>query len=266
MNLLVCIKQVPNTTDVEIDQERRTIVRREDEAVMNLLDGFTMELAARTKDQNPGSQIILLSMGPMSAVKALKECLSVGGDRAYLLCDEALRGADTFATSRALEKAIRYLEEKEGAFDLVFVSKNATDGDSTQMGPQLAERLDMAQATFVTDVAVEEGALAVQRQTEDGYERLKVQMPAVLAVTKTPYEPRFPTVKSKLAATRAKVPVLTAADVGLTPEECGSLGSRTEVLEIKRTEKKASCHLVEGETDEDAARALFSLLNSAHII
>jgi electron transfer flavoprotein alpha/beta subunit len=267
MNILVCIKQVPNTTKITIDETRHTIVRDPEEATLNLLDGFTMELAARTKDQNPGSQIVLLSMGPMSAVKVLKECLAVGGDRAYLLYDEALRGSDTYATSLALFRAIRHLEEKEGKFDLVFLSKNATDGDSAQMGPQLAEWLQAAQATYVTDVSLgETGALLVQRQTEDGYERLEVQLPAVLSVTKTAYEPRFPTVKSKLSATRAKVPVLSAGDVGLAPEECGPEGSRTKVVEMKIPEKKASCHMVKEETEEESARSLFALLNSAHVI
>ena len=267
MKLLVCVKQVPNTNQVEIDAAGKTILRKPEEAALNLLDGFTMELAARMKDAVPETEIVLLSMGPDTAVKALKDCLAVGGNRAYLLCDDVLRGADTFATSQALAAAIRKIEETEGTpFDLVFCSKNATDGDSAQMGPQLAEQLGFAQVTYVTEAEREEGGtLLVKRQTEDGYEMLRVTLPAVLAVTKTPYEPRFPTVKSKLAATRAKVPVLTAADVGLVPAQCGTAGSKTEVLEMKLPEKKASCHLVKEETVEDSARKLFELLNSAHV-
>ncbi|MGI6498215.1 MAG: electron transfer flavoprotein subunit beta/FixA family protein [Oscillospiraceae bacterium] len=267
MNILVCIKQVPNTTQIAIDETRNTIARDPEEAALNLLDGFTMELAARMKDQNPGSRIVLLSMGPMSAVKALKDCLAVGGDKAYLLCDESLRGADTYATSLALFRAIRHLEQTEGKFDLIFLSKNATDGDSGQMGPQLAHRLGLAQATYVTDASLgEAGSLLVQRQTEDGYERLALPLPSVLAVTKTAYEPRFPTVKSKLSATRAKVPVLSAADVGLAPEECGAEGSRTRVIAMEIPEKKASCHVIKEETDEESAKALFAMLNGAHVI
>lgn len=267
MKLLVCVKQVPNTNQVEIGPDGTTILRKPEEAALNLLDGFTMELAARMKDKVPGTEIVLLSMGPETAGKALKDCLAVGGNRAYLLCDDALRGSDTFATSQALAAAIRHIEEVEGApFDLVFCSKNATDGDSTQMGPQLAEQLGFAQATYVTEADLEEaGTLLLKRQTEDGYEMLRMTLPGVLAVTKTPYEPRFPTVKSKLAATRAKVPVLTAADVGLAPEQCGGAGSKTEVLAMKVPEKKASCHVVKEETLEDSARKLFELLNSAHI-
>ena len=267
MKILVCVKQVPNTNQIKIDVAKGTIVRYPEEAVLNLLDGFTMELAARMKDKNPGTEIVLLSMGPESAVKALKDCLAVGGDRAYLLCDDILRGADTFATTRALAAAIRRIEQtEEGTFDLVFCSKNATDGDSAQVGPQLAEQLDFAQVTYVTEADLEdEGTLMVQRQTEDGYEKLRVTLPAVLAVTKTPYEPRFPTVKGKLAATRAKVPVLTAADVGLGPTQCGAAGSKTQVLEMKIPEKKASCFIVKEETTEDSARKLFELLNGAHV-
>lgn len=270
MNILVCVKQVPNTKvtkiDPQLDPKTNTLIRSDIPAIANPFDEFAMELAARVKDAHEGVQITVLSMGPAQADAVLKQCLSVGGDHAYLLSDPAFRGSDTLATSFILSSAVRYLEEREGRFDLIFCGKQAIDGETAQVGPELAEYLGYAQATYVTEVTAQDGGVEVNRETADGYERIWVQYPAVLTITKTAYEPRLPSIKSKLASIRAVIPTFTAKELGLDPEKCGLKGSRTKVIRSCNPEKKAGCMKIKEETGAESAHKLFDLLHSEHII
>lgn len=269
MNILVCVKQVPNTKtskiDPKLDPETKTLIREGVPAIVNPFDEFALELAARVKDAN-GGKIVLLSMGPEQAKAALKECLAVGGDQAYLLSDSAFAGSDTLATAYILAGAFKALEEKEGKFDLIFCGKQALDGETGQVGPGLAEYLGCAQATYVTDLIVKEGAVHARRETEDGYEIVEVQTPAVLTVTKHNFDIRYPTVKSKLAAVRAQIPTLTAKDFPIDVEKCGLVGSPTRVKESFSPQKKAGGIRIQEETGADSARKLFELLHSEHLL
>ena len=148
MNILVCIKQVPDTTEIKIDPVTNTLIRAGVPSIVNPFDAYALEIAARIKDVTPETKIILLSMGPKQAEAALKECLAVGGDKAYLVSDRAFGGADTLATSYTLKTAIDKIETLEGKFDIIFCGKQAIDGDTAQVGPEIAEHMDCPQITY----------------------------------------------------------------------------------------------------------------------
>ena len=148
MNILVCIKQVPDTTIIKIDPETNTLMREGVPAIVSPFDAYALEAAARIKDKYKDTKIVVLSMGPEQALAALKECLSVGGDKAYLVSDRACGGSDTLATGYILSKAKEKVEELEGIkFDMLMFGKQAIDGDTAQVGPQVAEDLDIPQVT-----------------------------------------------------------------------------------------------------------------------
>lgn len=157
MNILVCIKQVPDTTEIKIDPVTNTLIRAGVPSIVNPFDAYALEIAARIKDVTPGTKITLLSMGPEQAKAALKECLAVGGDKAYLVSDRAFGGADTLATSYTLKTAIEKLEETEGKFDIIFCGKQAIDGDTAQVGPEIAEHLDYPQVTYAVEAGWKAG-------------------------------------------------------------------------------------------------------------
>ena len=250
MNILVCIKQVPDTTEIKIDPVTNTLIRAGVPSIVNPFDAYALEIAARIKDVTPGTKITLLSMGPDQAKAALKECLAVGGDKAYLVSDRAFGGADTLATSYTLKTAIEKLEETEGRFDIIFCGKQAIDGDTAQVGPEIAEHLDYPQVTYAGD----------------GFEVLAASMPCVVTVTKPYFDPRFPTIKSKLAAGRAQIPTLTADDLPVDRESIGLKGSPTKVKKSFTPPQKQGGIKISEDSSEASARKLFAMLSDANII
>ena len=148
MNMLVCIKQVPDTTEIKIDPVTNTLIRDGVPSIVNPFDAYALEIAARIKDVTPDSKIVVLSMGPEQAKAALKECLAVGGDKAYLVSGREFGGSDTLATSYIISEAIKKVEELEGKFDVIFCDKQAIDGDTAQVGPEVAEHLGYPQVTY----------------------------------------------------------------------------------------------------------------------
>ena len=232
MNILVCIKQVPDTAEIKIDPVTNTLIRAGVPSIVNPFDAYALEIAARIKDKNPGTKISVLTMGPQQATAALKECLAVGGDKAYLVSDRAFGGADTLATSYTLKNAIDKIEELEGKFDLIFCGKQAIDGDTAQVGPELAEHLGLPQVTCALSAERGEGnLLLVRRETDDGVETVEVPLPCLCTVTKFAGSVRCPTLKRKLAANRAQISVLTAEDLpSLEQARVGIKGSPTRVV------------------------------------
>jgi electron transfer flavoprotein beta subunit len=206
-------------------------------------------------------------MGPEQAKAALKSCLSVGADKAYLLSDRAFGGSDTLATSYALSCLVKELEKREGApFELIFCGKQAIDGDTAQVGPELAEHLNYPQITCALEVSVDGGKVKARRETEDGYEVLEAPLPALVTVTKTAYEPRYASVKSKMAANRAEIPTLTAADLAVDVEKVGLKGSPTKVKKTFVPQRKTGGVKIEEETPELAVEKLTALLSDAGVI
>lgn len=266
MNMLVCVKQVPDTTVIKIDPVTNTLIRAGVPSIVNPFDAYALEAAARIKDVTPGSKIVVLSMGPDQAKAALKECLSVGGDKAYLVSDRAFGGSDTLATGYILSKAMAKIEELEGKFDIVFCGKQAIDGDTAQVGPQLAENLDYPQVTYAVETAIDGDMVKVKKEVESGFEMIGVKMPCVITVTKPAFEPRYPSIKSKMAANRAEIPTLTSADFTIDLEQAGLKGSPTKVKKTFTPAQKSGGVKIKEESNEASALKLFQMISDANVI
>lgn len=266
MNILVCVKQVPDTTEIKIDPVKNTLIREGVPSIVNPFDGYALEAAARIKDQNPDTKIVVLSMGPEQAKNALKECLAIAADKAYLVSDRAFGGSDTLATSYIICQAIKKVEELEGRFDAIFCGKQAIDGDTAQVGPELAEHLDYPQVTYALESEAGDGVLQVKKEVEEGAEIIEVATPCVITFTKPAWDPRYPTIKRKMAANRAEIPTLTAAELPRLNLACAGLkGSPTKVKKTFVPKKKAGGVKIQ-EAAADAAKKLITLLNDAGII
>ena len=266
MNILVCIKQVPDTAEIKIDPVTNTLIRAGVPSIVNPFDAYALEIAARIKDKNPGTKISVLTMGPQQATAALKECLAVGGDKAYLVSDRAFGGADTLATSYTLKNAIDKIEELEGKFDLIFCGKQAIDGDTAQVGPEIAEHMNYPQITYAVEATVDGDVVLVKRETGEGYEILAAKLPCLVTVTKPSFNPRFPTIKSKMAANRAVITTLTAADLPVEAERIGLKGSPTKVKKTFTPPRKQGGVVIHEATGEESAKKLFELLSAGNII
>jgi len=266
MNILVCIKQVPDTTEIKINPETNTLIREGVPSIVNTFDAYALETAAKIKDVMSGTKIVVVSMGPEQAKTALKECLSVGADKAYLVSDRAFGGSDTLATSYILSKSVAKLEELEGKFDLIFCGKQAIDGDTAQVGPELAEHLDYPQVTYAVEASAEGDSVRVKRECAEGYEIIEAKLPCVVTVTKPAYEPRYPTIKSKMAANKAAIPTLTSQDFEIDLQWAGLKGSPTKVKKTFTPSLKKENIMIQEETDEGSGLKLAQLLSDASII
>jgi len=267
MNILVCVKQVPDTTEIKIDPVKNTLIRDGVPSILNPFDGYALEAAARIKDKNPDAKLVVVSMGPPQAVAVLKECLAIAADQAYLVSGRAFGGSDTLATSYILTNAIKAIEEKEGKFDLIFCGKQAIDGDTAQVGPEIAEHLGYPQVTYGLEAEVDGEIVKVKKETEGGAEIIGIQTPAVVTFTKPAWDPRFPNMKRKLAANRAQIPTLSEADlpeIDLT--HAGLKGSPTKVKKTFVPQKKTGGMKIQEETNEAGALKLFAALSDARII
>ena len=265
-NILVCIKQVPDTTEIRIDPVKKTLIRDGVPSIVNPFDAYALELAARIKDKDPETKVTLLSMGPPQAKEALQTCLAVGGDKAYLVSGRAFGGSDTLATSYILSCAVEKVRELEGDFDVIFCGKQAIDGDTAQVGPELAEHLGLPQVTYAVEAEAEENSIVVKKETEDGFEKVRVQCPCVITVTKPNFDPRFPTIKSKLAAKKKEIPVLAPEDLTIDLTRAGLGGSPTKVKKTFTPPVKTSGVKIEEEDLAVGADKLFTMLSEGNII
>lgn len=265
MNILLCMKQVPDTTEIKIDPVTNTLMRAGVPSIVNTFDAYALEAATRLKE-DVGGTITVLSMGPEQAKQALRECLSVGGDTAVLVSDRLFGGSDTLATSYILSCAIRKLEEEMGEFDLIFCGKQAIDGDTAQVGPEIAEHLNRPQITYAFDVAMEQQELLVKRESEEGYDVIACDLPAVITVIKTPYEPRYPTIRSKMAASKADIRTLTSADITIDATRCGLKGSPTKVKKTFTPKRNKNVVKIEEVSATLSAQKLFALLDENKVL
>ena len=262
MDILVCVKQVPDTTEIKINYETNTLLREGVPSIVNPFDAYALEVAVRLKEKHGGT-VTVLSMGPEQAKAALKECLSVGADTAYLLSDRAFGGSDTLATSYILASAIQSL----GKFDLIMCGKQAIDGDTAQVGPEIAEHLDMPQVTYTLDADVtEEGKVIVKKETETGYEMVETQTPALLTVVKTEFEPRMASVKAKIAANRKPIHVITSQDITIDLTRAGLKGSPTKVKKTYTPPMKGDSVVIKEETAKESVDKLIAILDEKSII
>ncbi len=262
MNIAVLVKQVPDTVNVEMDKENYTLIRDGVGSVINPFDTYAIEEALRIKE-SLGGTVTALSMGPMQAEESLREAISMGVDNAFLLSDKAFAGADTLATSRVLSCAIK----KVGGFDLIICGKQTVDGDTGQVGPEVAEHLDIPHVTCVRKISEIDGSHAVvERMTEEGYDEVYLPLPGLITVVKEINVPRVPSLKGKMRAKNAQITVWGLADLGLDPGSVGLSGSPTKVVKAFRPEvKREKGEIFEGSPEEQVA-ALVARLKEMKIV
>lgn len=267
MNLLVCIKQVPDTTEIKIDPVKNTLIRDGVPSILNPFDGYALEAAARIKDRHPEDRIIALSMGPMQAETALREALAIAADKAYLVSGRTFGGSDTLATSYILSEAVRKIEASEGKIDIIFCGKQAIDGDTAQVGPEIAEHLGYPQVTCGLEAEREGTLVKVKKEMEDGYAVIGVHVPCVLTFTKPSWDPRFPTIKRRMAANRAKIEVIGDADLPeIDPERIGLKGSPTKVKKTFVPQRSHEGVLIREKDAAAGAKKLYALLRGDGLI
>lgn len=257
MNIIVCVKQVPGTNEVKINKETNTIIREGIESIINPFDTYAVEEGLRIKDKT-GGKVTVLSMGIPSTAELLKETIALGVDEAILLSDRAFAGSDTLATSYALSMGIR----KIGNYDLIICGKQATDGDTAQVGPSLAEKLCLPHTTYVKKIEeIREGYIRCQRMTDDGYEVIEMPLPAVITVVKEINEPRLPSLKGMMRAKKAVVNIWSADDVGADKSICGLDGSPTQVIKTFVPVHDVKSEMIEGSPEEQANKLADRLLS-----
>ena len=251
MNIIVCIKQVPDTTEIKIDRETNTLIREGVESIINPFDLYAIEEALKLKEIH-GGKITALSMGPPQVETALRESIAMGIDEIILLTDRKFAGADTWATSLTLAEAIR----KIGDYDLILFGQQAIDGDTAQVGPGVATHLELPQTCYVKEVeSVENGKMIVKRLMEDGFDRIEMTLPAVLTVVKDINTPRLPSLRGKRNAKKAELIIWNADNLGLDENIIGLNGSPTQVVKIFSPELKKG-----GEKHELPADELVEIL------
>jgi electron transfer flavoprotein beta subunit len=254
MNIVVCIKQVPDTKNVRIDPETKTLKREGVESIINPYDMYAVEAALRLRDQF-GGKVTALTMGPPQAEQALRQVVEYGVDEVVLLSDRAFAGSDTWATSYTLAKGV----EKIGTIDLVICGKQAADGDTAQVGPGLAERLAVPYVCFVRKVvSVDQDArtIRVERLMDDGYDVVEASLPALLTVVKEVGELRVPSLKGKMKAKKISVSAWSATDIGADPTCIGLTGSPTQVIDVFAPKPRGQRIMLEGKPEEQAGQLL----------
>lgn len=255
MKIGVCIKQVPDAKDVRLDPETNTLAREGVESIMNPYDQHALEEAVRQKE-NLGGEVTVITMGPPQAEEMLRQAISCGADKAVLVSDRAFAGADTWATSYTLAKAINTI----GEFDLIFCGKQAIDGDTAQVGPGLAIRLDIPFLTCIQKIrSADDKGLVVERMMDDGYDVVEVDYPALLTVVKNINEPRVPSLKGKMKAKKASITTLSAEDIGAEASSIGLPGSPTQVVKVFPPEPRGKRDVLTGTVDEQVEQLVAKL-------
>jgi electron transfer flavoprotein alpha/beta subunit len=266
LNIIVCIKQVPDTTEVKINPETGTLIREGVPSIVNPFDMYAIEEGLRLKEQF-GGKVTIISMGPPQAKEALKEAVAMGADEAILLSDRAFAGSDTWATAYTLSQAIRKL----GAFDVILCGKQAIDGDTGQVGPGIARQLNISQLTYVFKIRQldpQAHTVVVERLLEEGREVVETALPALLTVVKDINQPRYPTFLGIRRATKMEIPVWGAAD--LPEADAGRLGlkgSPTQVVKVFSPPKReGEVDIIQGNTVEETAAILADKLLAEKVI
>ena len=260
MNIVVCTKQVPDTTEIKINPVTGTLIRDGVPSIMNPDDKGGLELALQLKDKF-NANITVITMGPPQAEMILREALAMGVDRAILLTDRKFAGADTLATSNALAGAMRTLKP-----DLIIAGRQAIDGDTAQVGPQMAEHLDLPQISYVTDAQFDgKKTLTVNKETEEGYQILQVDTPCVLTVLASAYSPRYMTVAGIVDAFEHEVEIWSADKIDVDEAKLGMKGSPTKVFKsfTKGTKQAGEQYEVDA---EEAVGIIISKLKEKFII
>lgn len=261
MNIVVLVKQVPEIALIKVDSAANQVVLPAGPGVLNPFDEYAVEEALRIKEKTNG-KVVVVSVGTERTESALRDCLALGVDDAYLLTDPSFADSDPQGISRVLAAGLKKL----GSFDLVLAGKQAIDSDSAQVPAAVAAHLDLPQAMFVKKFESYEGGKArVHRTTEDGYDVVELTLPAVVSVVKEINEPRLPSLKGKMAAKKKEIIKWSAADLGLTGEGLGAQ-SKTKTISVAPPPPRSKGEIISGETPEDIANKLFDKLRQNQVI
>ncbi|MBC7286913.1 MAG: electron transfer flavoprotein subunit beta/FixA family protein [Armatimonadetes bacterium] len=262
MHIIVCVKQVPDTTDVRIDPNTGTLVREGVPSILNPYDAHACEEAIRLKERY-GGEITVISMGPPQAAEALRDCIALGADRAVLLSDRAFAGSDTLATSYALWCGILRAQREWGDADLVLCGKQAIDGDTAQVGPGIARRLDVPQITYalkVVELDLDKRKVVVERRLEKGIETVEAPLPALLTCVEEMNDVRYASLPNLIRSLRYEPIVWTSKDVGADPELCGLKGSPTSVARVFAPPEREPGEIIEGDTVSEKVSRLIEMV------
>lgn len=267
MEILVCVKQVPDTAEVKIDPVKHTVIRAGVPNIFNPFDQNALEAALQLKD-NQGAKVTLLCMGPPQAKDVLREGLAMGADDAYLLSDPKVGGSDTLATGYALSQAIKKLAADKGIeqFDIILCGKQAIDGDTAQVGSQIASELGIAQITYAAKLDVEGDTVTVKQQNEEGYYVTEAKFPVLVTAVYELNDPRFPTIRGTMKAKRREIPTLTAADIDIDLARVGLKGSPTKVRKIFTPPQRSGGLVINEEDPQVAVDQLMEKLTAAKVI
>ncbi len=262
--IIVCAKQVPDTNEIKINPETGTLIRDGIPSILNHDDANALEEALKIKDMYDDVHITVVSMGPLQAKEMLTECLAMGADEAILVSDRAVGGSDTWATSNAITAAVK----KIGDYDLIFAGRQAIDGDTAQVGPQLAEKIDIPQVTYVQDFKISDDmkTITVQRALEDGYEIVEIKTPCLLTAIKELNKPRYMSISGIVNAVDMNIPVWNADDIGVNREIVGLNASPTKVFRSFTPKPKGKGVIVEGDEPKELATNLLINLKGKQLI
>ncbi|MBK5252032.1 MAG: electron transfer flavoprotein subunit beta/FixA family protein [Peptostreptococcaceae bacterium] len=262
MKIIVCVKQVPDTNEVRIDPIKGTLIRDGVPSILNHDDANALEEALKIKEAYPETHITVLTMGPPQAQDMLRECMAMGADDAVLLSDRALGGSDTWATSNALAAGIA----KIGEFDIIFAGRQAIDGDTAQVGPQLAEKLGIPQVTYVKEFSIKGNEIIVKRALENGYEMIQLRTPCLLTTIKELNNPRYMSVAGVYKACNTKVVVWNAEDIKVDQTKVGLEASPTNVYKSFTPKPKGKGITITGDSPKTVVENLMHALTAKHIV
>lgn len=263
--IIVCAKQVPDTNEIKIDPVKKTLIREGVPSILNHDDANALEEALRIKDMYPDTHITVITMGPPQAKDMLIQCMAMGADEGILASDRALGGSDTWATSNALAAVVHKL----GKYDLIFAGRQAIDGDTAQVGPQMAEKLDIPQVTYVKEFEMDKNMkdITVKRALEDGYEVIKLQTPCMLTAIKELNTPRYMSIGGIFDACKKEIPTWGAKELGVdVDKEVGLDASPTNVFRSFTPAPKGKGTMIEADSDNEAAQKLLIKLKGKHVI
>ena len=261
LRIVVCVKQVPDVAEIRIDEVKHTLIRSGVPSILNPFDEFAMEEALKIRERM-GGEVTVITMGPLQAKEALFKCLAMGADRAILLSDPKFAGADTWATSRTLAMTIQKI-----GFDLVICGMKAVDGETCQVGPEIAELLGIPHISYVKRLEINEDgkSLIAERMTEQGHQLVSCSIPCLLTATKALNVPRIPTLISQLAAKKKPIEIFTAENIDAQKEQVGLPGSRTHVLKVFTPNLRTGEGKIVHADDKDAVVQLLALLKKERI-
>ncbi len=246
MNIIVLVKQVPDTSEVKINRETNTLIRDGVPSIINPFDMYAVEEALRLREKH-GGKVTAVTMGPPQAAEALKEAVSLGVDDVVLLSDRAFAGADTWATSYAISQGIRKIKD----YDLIIAGKQAIDGDTAQVGPETADMLGIPFVAYIRKIDQVDGKkMVAERLMDEGYDVVETSLPALITVVKEINQPRMPSLKGKMKAKSLKVTAWNAKDIGADENKCGLKGSPTKVVKIFPPAPRGQREILSGSLEE----------------